>query len=237
MSRAKKNMMKRLSIEELVDIYLNSDGETEKTACSEIEDRYWEEYEVRREILLKLVASGKDKSWRLVVGLPPVWGDEYIDVFRAMAEAGILTWVKHMQGYWSELGMEAKRILEQKHPQIYTFNHYYRFSDAAYFLLFSCCVMNSDFAINQEVVCQVTDYLAEYNSAKRRRMRVPIEDCPVYEMVEDVYSRMTQDLDRGRYNEEQKHALQCLFMFSCSVFMADVLCVNHSGRSSLYKEC
>lgn len=50
MSRAKKNMMKRLSIEELVDIYLNSDGETEKTACSEIEDRYWEEYEVRREI-------------------------------------------------------------------------------------------------------------------------------------------------------------------------------------------
>ena len=77
--------------------------------------------------------------------------------------------------------------------------------------------MNSDFAINQEVVCQVTDYLAEYNSAKRRRMRVPIEDCPVYEMVEDVYSRMTQDLDRGRYNEGQKHALQCLFMFSCSV--------------------
>ena len=46
MSRAKKNMMKQLSIEELVDIYLNSDGETEKTACSEIEDRYWEEYEV-----------------------------------------------------------------------------------------------------------------------------------------------------------------------------------------------
>ena len=213
MSRAKKNMMKRLSIEELVDIYLNSDGETEKTACSEIEDRYWEEYEVRREILLKLVASEKDKSWRLVVALPPVWGDEYIDVFRAMAEDDILTWVKRMAGYWPELGMEAKRILELKHPQIYTFNHYYSFSDAAYFLLFSCCVMNSDFAINQEVVCQVTDYLAEYNSAKRRSMRVPIKDCPVYEMVEDVYSRMTQDLDRGRYNEEQKHTLQCLFMF------------------------
>ena len=97
--------------------------------------------------------------------------------------------------------------------------------------------MNSDFTINQEVVCQVTDYLAEYNSAKRRSMRVPIEDCPVYEMVEDVYSRMTQDLDRGRYNEGQKYALQCLFMFSCSVFIADVLYVNHGGRSSLYKEC
>ena len=213
MGRAKKNMMKRLSIEELVDTYLNSDGETEKAARSEIENRYWEEYEVRKEILLKLIASEKDRSWRLVVALPPVWGDEYIDVFRAMAKAGILTWVKHMKGYWPELGMEAKRILEQKHPQIYTFNHYYSFSDAAYFLLFSCCVMNSDFTINQEVVCQVTDYLAEYNSAKRRSMRVPIEDCPVYEMVEDVYSRMTQDLDRGRYNEGQKHALQCLFMF------------------------
>lgn len=213
MGRAKKNMMKRLSIEELVDTYLNSDGETEEAARSEIENRYWEEYEVRKEILLKLIASEKDKSWRLVVALPPVWGDEYIDVFRAMAKAGILTWVKHMKGYWPELGMEAKRILEQKHPQIYTFNHYYSFSDAAYFLLFSCCVMNSDFTINQEVVCQVTDYLAEYNSAKRRSMRVPIEDCPVYEMVEDVYSRMTQDLDRGRYNEGQKHALQCLFIF------------------------
>lgn len=213
MSRAKKNMMKQLSIEELVDIYLNSDGETEKTACSEIEDRYWEEYEVRREILLKLVASEKDKSWRLVVALPPVWGDEYIDVFRAMAEDDILTWVKRWGYYWPELGKEAKRILEQKHPQIYTFNHYYSFSDAAYFLLFFCSVMNSDFTINQEVAGQVSDYLAEYNSAKRRSMRVPIEDCPVYEMVEDVYSRMTQDLDRGRYNEEQKHALQCLFMF------------------------
>ena len=61
MSRAKKNMMKRLSIEELVDTYLNSDGETEEAARSELEDRYWEEYEVRKEILLKLVASEKDR--------------------------------------------------------------------------------------------------------------------------------------------------------------------------------
>ena len=213
MGRAKKNMMKRLSIEELVDTYLNSDGETEKAARSEIENRYWEEYEVRREILLKLVASEKDKSWRLVVALPPVWGDEYIDVFRAMAKAGILTWVKHMKGYWPELGMEAKRILELKHPQIYTFNHYYRFDEATYFLLFACCVGNCDFTINQEVAEQVSDYLAEYNSAKRRSMLVPIGDCYVYEMVEDVYSRMTQDLDSGQYNDEQKHALQCLFRF------------------------
>ena len=206
-------MMKRLSIEELVDIYLNSDGETEKTACSEIEDRYWEEYEVRREILLKLVASEKDKSWRLVIGLPPVWGDEYIDVFRAMAEAGILTWVKRWGSYWSYLGEEAKRILEQKHPQIYTFNHYYSFSDAAYFLLFACCVRNNDFTIDQEVVEQVSDYLAERDSGFRERMKAPIGDCPVYEMVEDVYSRMIQDLDSGQYNDEQKHALQCLFRF------------------------
>ena len=37
-------MMKRLSIDELVDTYLNSDGETEEAARSELENRYWEEY-------------------------------------------------------------------------------------------------------------------------------------------------------------------------------------------------
>ena len=213
MGRAKKNMMKRLSIEELVDTYLNSDGETEEAARSEIENRYWEEYEVRKEILLKLIASEKDKSWRLVIVLPPVWDNEYIDVFRAMAEDGILTWVKRWGSSWSFLGEEAKRILEQRCPQKYSFNHNYRFDEATYFLLFACCVRNNDFTINQEVAGQVSDYLAEYNSAKRRSMLVPIDDCYVYEMVEDVYSRMTQDLDSGQYNDEQKHALPCLFRF------------------------
>ena len=213
MGRAKKNMMKRLSIEELVDTYLNSDGETEKAARSEIENRYWEEYEVRKEILLKLVASEKDKSWRLVICLPPVWDNEYIDVFRAMAETDLLTWVKLIKCHWAFLGEEAKRILEQRQPQKYSFNHNYRFDEATYFLLFACCVRNCDFTIDQEVVEQVSDYLAEYNSAKRRSMLVPIDDCYVYEMVEDVYSRMTQDLDSGQYNDEQKHALQCLFRF------------------------
>jgi len=213
MGRAKKNMMKRLSIEELVDTYLNNDGETEKAARSEIENRYWEEYEVRREILLKLVAYENEKSWRLVIVLPPVYDNEYIDVFRAMAEDDILTWVKRWGSSWSFLGEEAKRILEQRQPQKYSFNHNYRFDEATYFLLFFCSVMNSDFTINQEVAGQVSDYLAEYNSAKRRSMLVPIDDCYVYEMVEDVYSRMTQDLDSGQYNDEQKHALQCLFRF------------------------
>lgn len=213
MSRAKKNMMKRLSIEELVDTYLNSDGETEEAARSEIENRYWEEYEVRKEILLKLVASEKDKSWRLVIVLPPVYDNDYIEVFKAMAEADFLTWVKRWGSSWSYLGKEAKRILEQKQPQKYSFNHYYRFDEATYFLLFACCVGNCDFTIDQEVVEQVSDYLAERDSGFRERMKAPIGDCYVYEMVEDVYSRMTQDLDRGQYNEEQKHALQCLFMF------------------------
>ena len=213
MGRAKKNMMKQLSIEELVDTYLNSDGETEKAARSEIENRYWDEYEVRKEILLKLVASEKDKSWRLVVALPPVWGDEYIDVFRTMAEAGILTWVKRWGSSWSFLGEEAKRILEQRQPQKYSFNHNYRFDEATYFLLFACCVGNCDFTINQEVAGQVSNYLAERDSGFRERMKAPIGDCYVYEMVEDVYSRMTQDLDSGQYNDEQKHALQCLFRF------------------------
>lgn len=213
MSRAKKNMMKRLSIDELIDIYLNSDGETEEAARSEIENRYWEEYEVRKEILLKLVASEKDKSWRLVIVLPPVYDNDYIEVFKAMAEADFLTWVKRWGSSWSYLGKEAKRILEQKQPQKYSFNHYYRFDEATYFLLFACCVGNCDFTIDQEVVEQVSDYLAERDSGFRERMKAPIGDCYVYDMVEDVYSRMIQDLDRGRYNEEQKHALQCLFMF------------------------
>lgn len=213
MSRAKKNMMKRLSIEELVDTYLNSDGEKEEAARSEIENRYWEEYEVRKEILLKLVASEKDKSWRLVIVLPPVYDNDYIEVFKAMAEADFLTWVKRWGSSWSYLGKEAKRILEQKQPQKYSFNHYYRFDEATYFLLFACCVGNCDFTIDQEVVEQVSDYLAECDSGFRERMEAPIGDCYVYEMVEDVYSRMTQDLDSGQYNDEQKHALQCLFRF------------------------
>ncbi len=215
MGRAKKNMMKRLSIEELVDIYLNSDGETEKAARSEIENRYWEEYEVRKEILLKLIAYENEKSWRLVICLPlyNIYDNDYIEVFKAMAEADFLTWVKRIKCHWAFLGEEAKRILEQRCPQKYSLNHYYRFDEATYFLLFFCSVMNSDFTINQEVAGQVSDYLAEYNSAKRRSMRVPIDDCYVYEMVEDVYSRMTQDLDSGQYNDEQKHALQCLFRF------------------------
>lgn len=200
-------MMKRLSIEELVDTYLNSDGETEEAARSEIENRYWEEYEVRKEILLKLVASEKDKSWRLVIVLPPVYDNDYIEVFKAMAEADFLTWVKRWGSSWSYLGKEAKRILEQKQPQKYSFNHYYRFDEATYFLLFACCVGNCDFTIDQEVVEQVSDYLAERDSGFRERMKAPIGDCYVYDMVEDVYSRMTQDLDRGLYNEEQKHAL------------------------------
>lgn len=213
MSRAKKNMMKRLSIEELVDTYLNSDGETEEAARSEIENRYWEEYEVRKEILLKLVASEKDKSWRLVIVLPPVYDNDYIEVFKAMAEADFLTWVKRWGSSWSYLGEEAKRILEQRQPQKYSFNHNYRFDEATYFLLFACCVRNNDFTIDQEFVEQVSDYLAECDSGFRERMEAPIGDCYVYEMVEDVYSRMTQDLDSGQYNDEQKHALQCLFRF------------------------
>jgi hypothetical protein len=215
MGRAKKNMMEQLSIEELVDTYLNSDGETEKAARSEIENRYWEEYEVRKEILLKFVAYENEKSWRLVICLPlyNIYDNEYIEVFKAMAEADFLTWVKRIKCYWSFLGEEAKRILEQRQPQKYSFNHYYRFDEATYFLLFACCVGNCDFTIDQEVVEQVSDYLAEYNSAKRRSMLVPIDDCYVYEMVEDVYSHMTQDLDSGQYNDEQKHALQCLFRF------------------------
>ena len=206
-------MMKRLSIEELVDTYLNNDGETEKAARSEIENRYWEEYEVRREILLKLVAYENEKSWRLVIVLPPVYDNEYIDVFRAMAEDDILTWVKRWGSSWSFLGEEAKRILEQRQPQKYSFNHNYRFDEATYFLLFFCSVGNCDFTIDQEVVEQVSDYLAERDSGFRERMEAPIDDCYVYEMVEDVYSRMTQDLDSGQYNDEQKHALQCLFRF------------------------
>lgn len=215
MSRAKKNMMKQLSIEELVDIYLNCDGEKKEAARSEIENRYWEEYEVRKEILLKLVAYENEKSWRLVICLPfyNIYDNDYIEVFKAMAEADFLTWVKRIKCHWSFLGEEAKRILEQRCPQKYSFNHYYRFDEATYFLLFACCVGNCDFTIDQEVAGQVSDYLAEYNSAKRRSMRVPIDDCYVYEMVEDVYSRMTQDLDSGQYNDEQKHALQCLFRF------------------------
>ena len=215
MGRAKKNMMKRLSIEELIDTYLNSDGETEKAARSEIENRYWEEYEVRKEILLKLIAYENEKSWRLVICLPlyNIYDNDYIEVFKAMAEADFLTWVKCIKCYWSFLGEEAKRILEQRCPQRYSFNHYYRFDEATYFLLFACCVGNCDFTIDQEVAGQVSDYLAEYNSAKRRSMLVPIDDCYVYEMVEDVYSRMTQDLDSGQYNDEQKYALQCLFRF------------------------
>lgn len=215
MVRAKKNMMKRLSIEELVDTYLNSDGETEKAARSEIENRYWEEYEVRKEILLKLIAYENEKSWRFVICLPlyNIYDNDYIEVFKAMAEADFLTWVKRTKCYWSFLGEEAKRILEQRQPQKYSFNHYYRFDEATYFLLFFCSVMNSDFTINQEVAGQVSDYLAECDSGFRERMEVPIDDCYVYEMVEDVYSRMTQDLDSGQYNDEQKHALQCLFRF------------------------
>lgn len=215
MSRAKKNMMKRLSIDELVDTYLNSDGETEEAARSELENRYWEEYEVRKEILLKLVAYENEKSWRLVICLPlyNIYDNDYIEVFKAMAEADILTWVKRTKCYWSFLGEEAKRILEQRQPQKYSFNHNYRFDEATYFLLFACCVRNNDFTIDQEVVEQVSDYLAERDSGFRERMEAPIGDCYVYEMVEDVYSRMTQDLDSGQYNDEQKHALQCLFRF------------------------
>lgn len=215
MGRAKKNMMKRLSIEELVDTYLNSDGETEEAARSEIENRYWEEYEVRKEIILKLIAYENEKSWRLVICLPlyNIYDNDYIEVFKAMAETDFLTWVKRTKCYWSFLGEEAKRILEQRQPQKYSFNHYYRFDDAAYFLLFFCSVMNSDFTIDQEVVEQVSDYLAERDSGFRERMEAPIGDCNVYEMVEDVYSRMTQDLDSGQYNDEQKYALQCLFRF------------------------
>lgn len=207
--------MKRLSIEELVDIYLNSDGETEEAARSEIENRYWEEYEVRKEIILKLIAYENEKSWRLVICLPLhiIYDNDYIEVFKAMAEADFLTWVKRIKCYWSFLGEEAKRILEQRQPQKYSFNHYYRFDEATYFLLFACCVGNCDFTIDQEVVEQVSDYLAERNSGFRERMETPIGDCYVYEMVEDVYSRMTQDLDSGQYNDEQKHALQCLFRF------------------------
>lgn len=215
MGRAKKNMMKRLSIDELIDIYLNCDGEKKEAARSEIENRYWEEYEVRKEILLKLIAYENEKSWRFVICLPfyNIYDNDYIEVFKAMAEADFLTWVKRLGGNWSDLGEEAKRILEQRQPQKYSFYHYYRFDEATYFLLFACCVRNNDFTIDQEVVEQVSDYLAEYNSAKRRSMRAPIGDCYVYEMVEDVYSRMTQDLDSGQYNDEQKHALQCLFRF------------------------
>ena len=215
MGMAKKNMMKRLSIEELVDTYLNSDGETEKAARSEIENRYWEEYEVRKDILLKLVAYENEKSWRLVICLPlyNIYDNDYIEVFKAMAEADFLTWVKRWGDSWPYLGEEAKRILEQRQPQKYSFNHNYRFDEATYFLLFACCVRNNDFTIDQEVVEQVSDYLAERDSGFRERMEAPIGDCYVYEMVEDVYSRMTQDLDSGQYNDEQKHALQCLFRF------------------------
>jgi len=112
MGRAKKNMMKRLSIEELVDTYLNSDGETEKAARSEIENRYWEEYEVRKEILLKLIAYENEKSWRLVICLPlyNIYDNDYIEVFKAMAEADFLTWVKRIKCHWAFLGEEAKRL-------------------------------------------------------------------------------------------------------------------------------
>ena len=66
MGSAKKNMMKRLPIEELVDTYLNSDGETEETARMEIESRYDAEYEVRKYIRIEELEYLQEELRRFV---------------------------------------------------------------------------------------------------------------------------------------------------------------------------